>query len=448
MRILIAGAGTIGSNLAAALAKEGQDVVVIDSNEDAIERLGASVDCQTECGNALSPQKLEELRIRAVDLLVAVTQDDATNMAVCRLADFYSVPHKLARIRNPELSADDCPVNPEHFGIDHIISPEGIAVDHIERLIACPGALEAVDFEEGRIAMRALPVSEDSSVAGERIIDVRQRFSGDFLIAALRRGGRVIIPDGDDELRIGDVAYLVCSPEILTTLRPIFTPYAQEAERVLIFGAGIAAIQLARRLAGRVAHIRLIEPDEAAATRAAEVLDPLGIEVLCGSPLDADLLARCNIDRVDFFASISDDDEENFMSALLFRRNSNGTPIVMTRQGHYVDILDQAGIDIVINPRVLAASTLLQHIRGNTVLSVARLHSEKAEILEHRDGAGSAVTREPLRSLRLPEGMLIAAVMRDNELRIPGGDFIITHNDRVVVFADERASAKVEALFR
>jgi len=398
--------------------------------------------------DATSALNLEELGIRHTDLVVAVTRDDATNMSVCRLADFHHVPRKLARVRNPEYTERDCPVPSEHFGIDHIISPEGIAVEHITRLVECPGAREAVDFERGRIALRALSVSEDSQVAGERVIDVRQQLPGDFLIAAIRRGSKVIIPGGADQLRIGDVVYLVSAPDSLPGLVPAFAPYAKAAERVVISSAGITGIQLARRLAKRVKRVVVIEPDATLAAAAADDLDQLGVEILHGSALDVELLGRVGLDTIDFFIALSDDDEENFMGALLFRKYSNGTPIVLTNQLHYMDIMESVDLEIVINPRVLAASALLRHIRGSTVLSVARLHSEEAEVLEFKTSDQSAVTRAPLMDLQLPPGLLITAVMRDNQLHIPGGSFHIRGGDRVLVFADERGIRHVEGQFR
>lgn len=448
MRILIAGAGTIGTNLAAALATEGQEVVVIDAREHALERLQSTVDCQTVHGNALSARALEDLGIRRTDLLVAVTQDDATNMAVCRLADFYHVPRKLARVRNPEFSAADCPIPSEHFGIDHIISPEGIAADHIHRLVRCPGAREAIDFERGRIALRALPVSEESAVCGERVMDLRQQIPGDYLVAAIRRGSRVIIPDGRNQLRIGDTVYLVSAPDAVDDLVARFDPMVRPTRQVLIFGAGVTGMQLARSLADELERVIMIEDDADRAEAAADELDALGVEILHGSALDVDLLGRCNLDRIDFFIALSDDDEENFMSALLFRKFAQGTPIVLSKQMHYIDIIESVGLEIVINPRILASSALLRHIRGSGVLSVARLHSEEAEMLEFKATATSAVCRRPLRELRLPRGVLIAAVMRDGALNIPGGDFRIAPGDRVLAFADQRGSGHLPGLFR
>ena len=447
MRILIAGAGTIGFNLASALAKEGQDVVVIDVNERRLAALESSVDCQIVNASALSPLVLEETGIRHTDLVVAVTENDAVNMSVCRLADFYGVPRKLARVRNPEFSDYDCPIPPEHFGIDHIISPEGIAVATIRRLIDAPGTREAADFERGRIALRALVVGDTSSIAGERLIDIHQTHGRDFLVGAIRRGSKVLIPGGQEQLRIGDTVYLVCDPDTIPKLVPLFEPHALVAKRVVIFGGGVSGVELARTLARPLERVTLIEPDPKRAARAAGILDELGVEVLNGSALDMELLGRCKLETVDFFVALSDSDEENFMSALLFRKFGSGTPIVMTNQLHYMDILESVDLDIVINPRVLAVSALMRHIRGSTVLSVAKLHSEEAEVLEFIVQKGVAVTRAELKDLQLPRGMLIGAILRAGELIIPRGDTRIVADDRVLVFVDARGAPHAEGLF-
>lgn len=439
MRILIVGAGTIGVSLAGALVTEGLDIVVIDANEARLEQLRTSVDCQTWVGNALSPAVLEDLGIRRTDLLVAVTQDDAINMAVCRLADFYHVPRKLARLRNPEYTAPDCPVPSAHFGIDHVISPEGIAVNTIERLILTPGAREAIDFERGRIALRAMPVSEDSRVAGERVMDVRHFVEAEFLIAAIRRGSRVLIPNGQEQLRIGDTVYVICAPTTTSALVPIFNAEARAARRVIIAGAGITGTLLARRLSRHIDQVMLIENDATRAHQAAEALDELGVIVLHGSALDIDLLARCQAERSDHLVAVTEDDENNLMAALLYRKYGSGEPIVLTSQLHYIDILESVDIEVIVNPRVLAVSDMLRHIRGSSILSAAKLHSEEAEVVALRAEAGSPITRAPLAKLQLPRGLLVAAVLRDGVLRFPSGEVQIASGDRVLIFSEAKA---------
>jgi len=447
MRIVIAGAGTIGTNLASALVKEGQDVIVIDSDERALAQLEASTDCQTVAGDATSALVLEELGLRHTDLVVAVTNDDAKNMTVCRLAEFYNVPQKLARLRNPEYTDPDCPIPSEHFGIDHIISPEGLAVELIDRLVACPGAREAIDFERGRIALRAFVVTDESPIAGERIIDIDQSIDGKFLVAAIRRSGRVIVPDGKESLRVGDTVYVVSEPDMVNRLASAFDPQARVAKNAIIAGASVTGLQVARRLAGRLQRVTVIEADERLAHRAAAELDRLGAEVLCGSPLDIDLLTRSNFDNADYFLALSDNDESNFMSALLYRKYAFGVPIVLSHQLHYMDILESVDLDMVINPRVLAVSSLLRLIRGDQVLSAAKLHSEEIEALELAVGDSAPVAGIPIAKLQLPAGILMAAVLRDQSLHIPGGAFVLRAGDRVLVFADQRGLHQVEALF-
>ncbi len=436
MRILIVGAGTIGLHLAKSLVSEGQDVVVIDTRQERLDPLENTVDCQVAVGNALSPALLENLGIRRTDLLVAVTESDAVNMAVCRLADFYSVPRKMARLRSPELTDPDSFVPSEHFGIDHIISPERLTVDHIERLIRCPGAIEAMDFEGGRIAVRALVITEDSPIAGETVSHLREMVEGEYLIAAIRRGIRVIIPNGDEAIRLGDTVYVIGSPATAKALAERFNPNQRTARRLIIFGGGVAGIELARRLSGELSRVVLLEPDEARAELAAESVDDHRVQVLLGSALDEELMARAGMENADFYVALSDDDEENFMSALMFRRYSNGTPIVVTSKPDYIEILESVDLDVALNPRNLAVGTLLRHLRGQTVLSVAKLRREDAEIVELQVEQGAALTRGPLADLALPAGLLVAAVLRAGQFSIPGGTTEIRPGDRILAFSE------------
>ncbi len=449
MRILIAGAGTIGVNLAASLAREGQEVVVIDTDESRLESLQSRVDCQTRTANATSPLVLEEMGIRHTDLVVAVTQSDAENLMICQLAEFYRVREKLARVRNPEFFDPESIIPSTHFGVDHFISPEGISVDQMERLVRCPGSTEAIDFAQHRFYLRALPVSDDCPLAGEQLMTVHRKLGRGFLIAAIRRGSRMLIPQGQETLRIGDSVYIATTPENIDHLTKAFVPQARPAHKVVIFGAGVTGVELARRLSSFLQRVILLDDDPSRARHAAEILDPLGVEVLQGSALDEALLARCHIETADFFIALSDDEEENFMGALLSRKYTRGIPIVLTNQPHYVDIFEQAGLDIVINPRLLAVSAILRHIRSHAVMSVAKLYREETEILEFKVPAKSPITREPLRGFTMAQrGFLVMAVLRGRELVIPGGDYQVAPGDRVLVLADRDGISAAEAMFR
>lgn len=448
MRILIAGAGTIGQNLAAALVKEGQDVVVVDSDPTRLARIESSIDCQFVCADATSARALEDLGIRRTDLVVAVTRNDAVNIMICGLADFYGVQEKLARLRNPEYTDPDCPVPSEHFGIDRIFSPEGLAVDLIDRLMACPGAREAIDFERGRIAVRALVVSEASPIVARSIAQVDAQLGGRFMVGAIRRGGRMLVPGGSEVFRVGDTAYIVCRPDDVLEMARVFDPEARVATSAIIASASAMGLQVARRLSRRLKQVILIEEDADAARLAAEAVDGLGVEVLNGSALDIDLLTRCNAERADYFLALDETDEQNFLSALLFKKYGYGVPIVLTNQLHYMDLLESADLDVVINPRVLAVSALLRHIRSDKVLSAAKLHSEEIEVQEWKVTEGAAVAGVPLKKLGLHSGILLAAVLRGDEVHLPGGNFQVHVGDRVLVFNDPRGAGQVERLFR
>ena len=449
MRILIAGSGTIGYHLAASLAAEGHDIVVIDQNSDRLAKLENNVDCQLIHGSALSPLLMESVGIRSTDLVIAVTQSDATNMMICRLADFYRVPEKMARIRDLELASNCSPIPTEHFGIDHIISPELLTVEHVERLVLSPGATEAMDFENGRIALRGLVVSEDSTIAGNTIADIRNEVPGDWLLAAIRRGSRVFIPRGTDKLRLGDTAYIIASSGCIKDILPAFDPEVRPIRTALIFGAEVAGIELSRRLSKRLRRVALLEPDHKKAQAAAIALDEHGVEVIHGSALDESLLLRSGMDRADVFVGISPDDENNFVGALLFRKlGSGGNPIVVTSQPHYLEVLESVDLDLCINPRLLAVSAILRYLRGGSVLSVARLREEDAEMVEFHLPGSSPLVGKALKDLKVPGGALITAVLRNDEVSIPSGGFVMAADDRVLVFAETGRSDALAAFFR
>jgi trk system potassium uptake protein TrkA len=448
MRVLIVGAGTIGSHLASALAREGLDIVLVDADRARLDALENQVDCQLVEGNAMSPEVMEEAGIRRTDLLVAVTNIDALNMSLCRLAEFYRVPRKLARLRMPEYADPDALVPPGHFGIDHVISPEGITVEHLERLVHCPGAREAIDFEEGRVAVRALLVTEESPLVGDKLMHIKPKLREEHLIAAIRRGNTTITPDGQQTLRVGDTVYLVCAPASLPTLTPAFDPSVRQPHKVIIFGAGIAGVELARRLQRDGIQVTLIEPDQTLALRAAALLDNLGVHVLQGRATDLDLLQRAHVETADFFIALSDNDESNLTGALLYRKYGHGRPIVQINQPHYVDIVESIDFDVVVNPRQLAVSSILRHIRAGHVVSGFKLMGEHIEILELRADTGSAICARALKDLALPKGVLVMAVVRRHQLHIPDGFYRIEADDRVLVLCHAQALPRVEGLFR
>lgn len=449
MRVLIAGAGTIGYHLAASLAAEGHDVVVTDPSPERLAKLENSVDCQLVTGSAFSPLILESIQIRSTDLVIAVTESDATNMVICRLADFYGVPEKMARVRDLELANENGIIPTEHFGIDHIISPELLTVEHVERLVLSPGATEAMDFEKGRIALRALVVSEDSTIAGDSIAAIKAAMPGDWLLAAIRRGSKVFVPHGTDQLRLGDTAYIIAAAEAIKEVLPAFDPEIRPIRSALIFGAGVAGLELARRLSKRLKRVVLMEPEAARAAYAAIELDSTGVEVLHGSALDEALLLRNGMDRADVFVGISPDDENNFVGALLFRKLGNGgNPIVVTSQPHYLEVLESVDLDLCINPRLLAVNAILRYLRGGSVLSVARLRDEDAEIVEFKLSTSSPVVGKALKDLRLPGGALITAVLRGNDVHIPGGNFVMAAEDRVLVFSESGSGNALRNFFR
>lgn len=447
MRILIVGAGSIGVNLAASLIGEGHSVVLLDNDAERQARLDGTIDCRLVTGSATSPAVLEEAGIGSCALVVAVTGADEVNMVVCRMAQHYGVPRRLARLRSPDFSAPVPRVPLDHLGIDASFSPEGLAVDLAEKVIATPGSVEAADFADGKLALRGFPVPAGHGLLIGPLEQVGPLLPPQCQVIAIKRGGQVLIPGGHDHLEAGDTAYLLGPPEQVPAMSALFAPGAVAARTVLIFGATIMGVELARRLRRFVPRVVVFGPNPQRARRAAELLDPLGIEVIEGSVLDVDLLRRVGVEQADHLVTLSDDDENNLMAALLYRKHGKGMPLLMTQKNHYAEMFEMLGFPVVIEPRALATGAILRFLRGGTIVALARLHHDDAEMIEARLTAESPLVGRPLAQLRPPGGMRVAAVL-GTTVTVPDRNTVLRAGDRVLVVVDAAAGNQIRRWLR
>lgn len=433
MRIVVVGSGSIGVKLAASLVEEGHDVVLLDRNPQRQAQLDGSIDCQLATGNATSPSVLADA-LRGCGLVVAVTGSDEVNLVVCRLAQLLGVPTRLARLRDPEFTRERPTVDPREFGVDAVFSPEGMAVDLVERVIAAPGAVEAASFADGRLSLLGFPVIAGPLVGG--LDEIGARLPHGCQVVAVKRGAQALIPSGGDNLQVGDVAYVLGPSGLSGELSRAFAPGRDAARTVVIFGARLMGIELARRLKRTVRRVVMFSPDPARAQAAAIVLDPLGIEVIEGSVLDLDLLRRTGVEEADYLVTLSDDDENNLMAALLCRQRTRATPILMTQKNQYVELFELLGFPLVVEPRALATGAILRFLRGGPVLALARLHHDDVEVIELSLVASSPLVGRPLDEIRPPAGMRVAAVIDPQGAETVTGRTVLTAGQRVVIIVD------------
>jgi trk system potassium uptake protein TrkA len=445
-RILICGAGSLGRALAEGLARDGHLVTVVDHDPDRLAGLEAVADLRTVTGSATSLRTLGGAGAAEADVVLAVTASDSANTLICGLARRLGAAHAIARVRDGELAEAASAIGLSHLGIDRVISPEALAVEAVVRIIATPGASDAVDLAGGTVAVRALLVAKDGALAGATVAEARQRVPGDWLIAAVEAEGGWKVAGPGDRLAAGSRAYVCCPKSEVRRLVHAFDPAARPARSVLVIGSGAAAAQLARRLAVEGLETAILAGRGAPAERLAAELDPLGVEVLAGTMQDADLLLR-RAHAADVVAAAADDDEDNLMAALLVRARGLARVVVVANHGATVRLLHGLDLDALVSPRLLAASALLRLVRGRGVGDILRLSDERLDLIEVVVAHGSRAVRNPLRDLGLPRGSLALAVARDGEVGLPRPDLPFQPGDRVVLIADHAHEAKALALF-
>lgn len=446
MKIVIVGAGEVGYHIASRLALENKDVVVVDKNVDALRRVAENTDVQTIAGSGSSPSILEEAGIRKAEILLAVTNQDETNLVACLVADMLSpTTIKIARIRAADFDQyyETFKNQPPH--IDTVINPEIEVVKTIERLMRVPGAADVGEFAKGRIQFVGIYLDRNARLAGVRLSELPEKIGQRrLLIAVIVREEEVIIPTGKDKLLPGDLIYFICEQKQLSEILTIFEKRAKPAKRVLIIGGGRIGYRLAVRLEKQSIHCKIIEKN---ASRCAELSEKLNrTVVLHGDGTDHNLLSEENIADIDVVITLTNDEETNILSSLLATTMGAGKAIIKISKFSYFPLMKAIGIEQVVSPRLSAINTILQHIRRGKVLSAVSLKGEQAEVMEVVALETSDIVGTPLRRISFPKGAIVASIIRGEQIIIPTGDSVIEPNDHIIIFAQRRAIGAIEKI--
>lgn len=446
MKILIVGAGVIGTDLAEELSQEEHEVSVVDVDQEKIKRLADTMDILAVVGEGTSPRALKEAGIEKAEMVIAVTDVDEVNMVICLMAHKFGVKRKIARIRSEEYSLPDSPLRPGDFYIDRVIAPEEIVVETIGKIVEIPGSTSIASFADGKILLRGFTVPSNAPIIGRRLAEMREVAEMDaFLIAAISRNGQLMIPKGDTEIQADDHIFVAVSKEMLPLFLPLLNRRVDEVETVVLYGATRVGIALAALLEPKVKQVTLIEPDEDKAKKAAVRLS--NTLILRGEGTDMDMLKEAQTVHADFFMALSDSDQSNLLSSLLARRLGARKVLALATEMEYVSVLESVDIDIVINPRLLTVGAILQYVRRGRIHSVAKLADGQAEVIELDTIPGSKAVDRPLRDVGFPEGAIVAAIVRNGQMVIPDGNSIIRAGDVVVVLTKSEVVPKVEKLF-
>ncbi len=451
MKIIILGAGQVGGTLAENLASEQNDITVVDTDSERLRALQDRLDIGTVTGHASHPDVLRRAGAEDADMLIAVTSSDEINMIACEVAHrLFRTPTKISRVRAGAYVSHEALFAPEALPIDVLIAPEQLVTDYIARLLDYPGALQVLDFADGLAQLVAVRAYYGGPMVGRALRDIPRHMPGvDTRVAAIFRRNRPIIPEGDTVVEVDDEVFFIApSAHILPVMREL-RRLDSNYRRIIIAGGGNIGERLASRIEGRY-QVKLIERSLARCKQISERLDRT--VVLNGSSSDKDLLLGENIADTDVFCALTNDDEANIMSSLLAKRLGAKKVITLITNPAYVDLVQGGEIDIALSPQLITIGSLLTHVRRGDISNVHSLRrgaAEAIELIAHGDSRSSKVVGRRIDEIKLPEGVTIGAVVRNDEVLIAHGHTVIESGDHVILFLIDKSRIKqVERLFQ
>jgi trk system potassium uptake protein TrkA len=437
--------------VAEVLASEANDITVVDCNAGQLRILQDHLDIRTVFGQASHPDVLRKAGAEDADLVLAVTNSDETNMIACQVAyTLFHTPTKIARVRSVEYLNHPELFCQEALPVDVLISPEQLVTDSIQRIIEIPGALQVLDFADGRIRLVAVKAFYGGPLVGHALREMPQRMPGiDTRVAAVFRHGRDIVPEGDTVIEADDEVFFIAATEHIHAVMGELRKLDKPVRRVILAGGGNIGRRLARGLESNY-NVKLIERNIDGARALSEVLDKT--IVLQGDAADEDLLREENIDTTDVFCAVTNDDQINILSAMLAKRMGARKVMSLINRSAYVDLVQSGIIDVAISPQQTTISSLLAHVRRGDVVvahSLRRGAAEAIEAIAHGDPHTSKVVGRAVEQIKLPPGTTIDAIVRGEEVIIAHHDTRIEAGDHVILFLiDKKHVTDVEKVFQ
>ena len=451
MKILILGAGQVGSTVAENLVGEANDITVVDTDAAKLRLLQDRFDLRTLVGNASHPSVLKQAGIEDADMLLAVTQSDEVNMVACKLAaSLYNTPTKIARIRATDYLEHPEIFGKENFCVDFSICPEQILTDYICKLIEFPEALQVLEFADGQVSLVAVRVFQGGPLVGSALRNLRANLPHiDARVAAIFRQDRPIIPEGDTLIEAGDEIFFIAATEDIRTVMKELRRMDKPTKRVMIVGGGNIGRRLALALE-RDYQVKLIEYNKKfCESLAGELTHTL---VLNGDGTDENLLTAEHVEDVDVFCALTNDDENNIMSSLLAKKGGARKVIALINRSAYVGLVQGGQIDIALSPAHVTIGSLLAYVRQGDVAVVHSLRRGAAEALElvvHGDRQSSKVVGRRIDEIDLPKGATIGTIVRGRQVIMGHHDAVIEVGDHVIVFViNKKMIGKIEQLFQ
>lgn len=451
MRIIIAGAGEVGTHLAKLLSREHHDITLMDESKERLGNLSLNYDIMTQEGSPKSIHDLEEVGVKGVDLFVAVTPHESVNISSCFIAHHMGAKKTLARIDNYEYLLDK---NKEFFqsiGIDHLIYPEVLAAREISDSLQYSWIRNRLEFCNGALLMLAIKVRENSSMVGKKF-NTGEFNHGRYRVVAIKRNQQTIIPGGEDEIKSGDLIFCITTPSETEYLREVAGKKNYPLRDITFMGATRIAQKAIQNIErggekGKTTQVRLIDSK---LTEESPILQKVSGDVLALAMdmRNEDAVRDEGIDQTDAFVAVSESSEANILACLVAKRNGVHKTIAEVENMEYISLAESLDIGAVINKKVLTASYIYQLMLNASVLNVRNLTAADAEILEIEATPGSRITLHPIREISLPNKVNIGGLSRRGVGMTVNGNTIIQPGDHVVVFCAASALRDVERLFK
>ena len=444
MNVTICGAGAVGGHAAEVLGAEGHNITIIDTQSTKLGLLDETLDAHSLQGNGTHAETLLEAGCAKADLFIAATESDEINLLSASLASGLGTERTIARVHHSAYFEHRGIEYARHFGIDHLVCPDHTTAAAIAQALRNPGAIAVERFARGRVEMQQLPVSNNAPVIGKKLAEVG--LPNAARMACVERNGTGFIPSGQSIIEQGDVVTLICDVSVFERARKLIHTTSQKRKRIMIMGGTPLGVWLCRQLQSRSFSVRLFETDH---QRASELADKLEwITVLHTDLADPTVWDEERPEQTDAFVSLSDNDEHNILAAAHAKSAGAQLAIAVLQQPTYLHLLTHVGIDKAFSPRVTAVTQIQRLLDAGPVRKLATLAEGIAEVYEiHVSSAAKKVTQVPLKDVKLPPKTIVAAIHRQDDVRVPGGDDWIALGDTVVVIAPSESEKPLRSLF-
>ncbi|MCT4604149.1 MAG: Trk system potassium transporter TrkA [Marinifilum sp.] len=446
MKIVIAGAGAVGTHLAKMLSHQDHDIILLDQDEEKLKEVDSHLDLLTIVGSSSSLKDLKEASVKKADLFIAVTQSETTNITSTILAKKLGAIKTIARIDNQEYLIPENKEYLQSLGIDELIYPEKLAAKEVINYLSRSGTRQMHEFSGGKLLLYGIKISSKSIIMDKTMAEVAE-ITGDvdFRAVAIKRDDVTIIPRGHNRFSRGDLVFVVSKPESIEKVMLLAGKQKYEVKNAMILGGSRIGQKTAAEL-GRKMNLKLLEIDKEKSLKLADRLqDTL---VINGDGRDKELLKEEGIHKMDAFVAVTGNSETNILACLLAKKMGVRRTIAEVENIDYIDLADNIGVGTMINKKLLAASYIYRFTMDADVQHCKWLTVSEAEVMELTAKEGSKITKTALKDLGFPDDANIGGIIRDDESIIATGETQIQANDKVVVFTLPSAIKKVEKFFK